>query len=157
MADQGREATSVWMLRSAYLERTDTRERILPYGDNPRGVLILHEGGRMAAIITPSAQAGDVPQERGSIQPDVGPGRQPRPEPKSLQAEQGAERTQRWVAPVVVSPLVAPAMSAGAIAVSVPISAWAKTTARVKTAASPHMKAPAHMAAATPTAARERV
>jgi hypothetical protein len=64
MADQGREATSVWMLRSAYLERTDTRERILPYGDNPRGVLILHEGGRMAAIITPSAQAGDGPQER---------------------------------------------------------------------------------------------
>jgi hypothetical protein len=48
-------------------------------------------------------------------------------------------------------------MSAGAIAVSIPISAWAKTTARVKTAASPHMKAPAHMAAATPTAARERV
>jgi Lipocalin-like domain len=75
MADQAREATGVWMLRSAYLERTDTRERILPYDDNPRGVLILHEGGRMAAIITPSAQTGDVPQERGSIQPDVGPDR----------------------------------------------------------------------------------
>jgi Lipocalin-like domain len=70
-----REATGVWMLRSAYLEWTDTRERILPYGDNSHGVLILHEGGRMAAIITPSAQAGDVPQERGSIQPDVGPDR----------------------------------------------------------------------------------
>jgi hypothetical protein len=95
------------MLRSAYLERTDTHERILPYGDNPRGVLILHEGGRMAAIITPSAQTGDVPplrrkllaysdcagslavhvllrrpaaplrpvHERGSIRPDVRPGR----------------------------------------------------------------------------------
>jgi hypothetical protein len=107
MADQAREATGVWMLRSAYLERTDTRERILPYGDHPRGVLILHEGGRMAAIITPSAQTGDVPPlrrkllayydcagslavrvllrqpaaplrpvcERGSIRPDVRPGR----------------------------------------------------------------------------------
>jgi hypothetical protein len=49
-------------------------------------------------------------------------------------------------------------MSAGAIAVSVRIAAWAKPTARVKTAASPHTEAPAHMAAAaaTPTA-RERV
>lgn len=190
MADQAREATGVWMLRSGYLERTDTRERILPYGDNSRGVLILRDGGRMAAIITSSTQTGDVPPLRRkllvysdcgritgrtrfatssrraaatsararkhSARCQTGPDRQPRPEPKSLQAEQGAERTQRWVAPVVISPRVAPTVSAGPIAVSVRMAAWAKTTARVKTAASPHTEAPAHMAAGTPTA-RERV
>ncbi|HEY1783604.1 MAG TPA: lipocalin-like domain-containing protein [Roseiarcus sp.] len=52
--------TGVWILRSAYLERIDTGERVLPYGENPRGVLILHEGGRMAAIITPSEMSGDT-------------------------------------------------------------------------------------------------
>jgi hypothetical protein len=61
MADQGNELTGVWILRSARLERVDTGEKILSYGDNPRGVLILHEGGRMAAIITPSHQSGDGP------------------------------------------------------------------------------------------------
>jgi hypothetical protein len=64
MGDEATGLTGVWILRSAYLERTDTRERILPYGDNPRGVLILHEGGRMAAIITPSDQSGDKPPRR---------------------------------------------------------------------------------------------
>jgi Lipocalin-like domain len=61
MADQASELTGVWILRSARLERVDTGEKILSYGDNPRGVLILHEGGRMAAIITPSHQSGDGP------------------------------------------------------------------------------------------------
>jgi hypothetical protein len=61
MVDQASELTGVWILRSAHLERADTGEKILPYGDNPRGVLILHEGGRMAAIITPSHQSGDAP------------------------------------------------------------------------------------------------
>jgi hypothetical protein len=61
MVDQASELTGVWILRSAHLERVDTGEKILSYGDNPRGVLILHEGGRMAAIITPSHQSGDAP------------------------------------------------------------------------------------------------
>jgi Lipocalin-like domain len=61
MADQTNELTGVWILRSAYLKRVDTGETILTYGDDPRGVLILHEGGRMAGIITPSHQPGDGP------------------------------------------------------------------------------------------------
>ena len=57
----------MWILRSAYLERIDTGERILPYGENPRGVLMLHEGGRMAAIITPSDQSGDKAPPRRKL------------------------------------------------------------------------------------------
>src|SRR5579872_1438539 len=67
MSDTASDVTGVWVLRSAYLERTDTGERILPYGENPRGVLILHEGGRMAAIITPSDQSGDKPPPRRKL------------------------------------------------------------------------------------------
>ena len=67
MGDKATGLTRVWILRSAYLERTDTRERIFQYGDNPRGVLILHEGGRMAAIITPSDQSGDKPPRRRKL------------------------------------------------------------------------------------------
>ena len=67
MGDEATELTGVWILRSAYLERVDTGEKILPYGDNPRGVLILHEGGRMAAIITPSDQTGDAPPPRRKL------------------------------------------------------------------------------------------
>jgi Lipocalin-like domain len=61
MGDETTAVMGVWLLRSAYLERVDTGERILPFGDNPRGVLMLHEGGRMAAILTPSHQSGDAP------------------------------------------------------------------------------------------------
>jgi hypothetical protein len=61
MANQASELTGVWILRSAHLERVDTGEKILSSGDNPRGVLILHEGGRAAAIITPSHRPGDGP------------------------------------------------------------------------------------------------
>ncbi len=67
MVAQANELTGVWVLRSAALERTDTGERILPYGENPRGVLILHEGGRMAAIITPSDQSSDKPPPRRKL------------------------------------------------------------------------------------------
>ena len=67
MADQTSELTGVWILRSAYLKRVDTGEKILTYGDDPRGVLILHEGGRMAAIITPSDQTGDAPPPRRKL------------------------------------------------------------------------------------------
>jgi hypothetical protein len=68
MVDQASELTGVWILRSAHLERIDTGEKILSYGDNPRGVLILHEGGRMAAIITPSHQSGgDAPPPRRKL------------------------------------------------------------------------------------------
>ena len=37
------------------------------HGDIPRGVLILHEGGRMAAIITPSDESGDSPPPRRKL------------------------------------------------------------------------------------------
>ena len=67
MGDEVTQVTGVWILRSAALERTDTRERILPYGENPRGVLILHEGGRMAAIITPSDQSGNKAPPRRNL------------------------------------------------------------------------------------------
>jgi lipocalin-like protein len=67
MDDEASEATGVWILRSAALERTDTGERILPYGESPRGVLMLHKGGRMAAIITPSDQSGDKPLPRRKL------------------------------------------------------------------------------------------
>jgi Lipocalin-like domain len=67
MDDEATGLTGVWILRSAYLERVDTGEKILPYGDNPRGVLILHEGGRMAAIITPADQTGDAPPPRRKL------------------------------------------------------------------------------------------
>ncbi len=67
MANRAHELTGVWILRSAYLKRVDTGEKILSYGDNPRGVLILHEGGRMAAIITPSDQSGDAPPPRRKL------------------------------------------------------------------------------------------
>jgi Lipocalin-like domain len=67
MADQAHKATGVWILRSAYLTRVDTGEEILPYGENPRGVLILHEGGRMAAIITPSDQTADQSPPRRKL------------------------------------------------------------------------------------------
>ena len=65
MGDEPTGLMGVWILRSAYLERVDTGEKILPYGENPRGVLILHDGGRMAAIITPSDQT-DVPAGRAT-------------------------------------------------------------------------------------------
>ncbi len=46
--------TGVWMLRSFYLEDTETGERTEPFGPHPTGTLILNAGGRMAALITPS-------------------------------------------------------------------------------------------------------
>jgi hypothetical protein len=67
MGDEATGLMGVWLLRSAYLERVDTGEKISQYGDSPRGVLILHEGGRMAAIITPSHQAGDAPPPRRKL------------------------------------------------------------------------------------------
>ena len=51
----------VWILCSAYGERVDTKERTFHFGQNPRGVLILDAGGRMAALITPSLQRDDPP------------------------------------------------------------------------------------------------
>jgi hypothetical protein len=61
MVDQTRELIGVWILRSAYIELVDTKEKAFPFGDNPRGVLVLDEGGRMAAIITPALQPDDAP------------------------------------------------------------------------------------------------
>jgi Lipocalin-like domain len=67
------DVTGVWMLRSAALERTDTKGRIPPNGENPRGVLVLHEGGRMAAIITLSDQSGRNPRARRKLPACSGP------------------------------------------------------------------------------------
>jgi hypothetical protein len=61
MGDEARGLVGVWILRSAYGERFDTKERIFLFGENPRGVLMLHESGRMAALITPSLQRDDPP------------------------------------------------------------------------------------------------
>ena len=66
MGDEATGPLGVWLLRSAYLERVDTGEKIFQYGESPRGVLILDEGGRMAAIITPADETGDAPARRSS-------------------------------------------------------------------------------------------
>ncbi|HEY1720904.1 MAG TPA: lipocalin-like domain-containing protein [Magnetospirillaceae bacterium] len=46
----------VWRLRAFYLEDPQTGKRFDPYGADPSGTLILHPGGRMAAVATPSNQ-----------------------------------------------------------------------------------------------------
>jgi hypothetical protein len=61
MADEAARLTGVWVLRAAYIELVDKKERAFPFGDDPHGVLILDEGGRMAAIITPALNPGDAP------------------------------------------------------------------------------------------------
>ena len=43
----------VWKLRSFTMENTETRERSEPFGPEPRGTLMLHPDGRMAALLTP--------------------------------------------------------------------------------------------------------
>jgi hypothetical protein len=45
-----------WTLKSCYFEVVNSGERLYPYGENPRGALIIHESGRMAAVITPRGQ-----------------------------------------------------------------------------------------------------
>jgi Lipocalin-like domain len=67
MVEEAAGLQGVWILRSATLEREDTGEKIAQYGENPRGVLILHEGGRMAAIITPSLQPDDAAPPRRKL------------------------------------------------------------------------------------------
>lgn len=42
-----------WKLQSFYTENVETKERSEPFGPEPRGTLILHPDGRMAAILTP--------------------------------------------------------------------------------------------------------
>lgn len=42
-----------WKLRSFYMEVVDTKERSEPFGSAPRGSVILHPDGRMAALLTP--------------------------------------------------------------------------------------------------------
>jgi hypothetical protein len=46
----------VWRLRSYYLEVQQTGERIEPYGAHPKGVLMIHPGGRVAVVMTPGEQ-----------------------------------------------------------------------------------------------------
>lgn len=43
----------VWTLRSFTMENVETKERSEPFGPAPRGTLILHPDGRMAALLTP--------------------------------------------------------------------------------------------------------
>ena len=44
----------VWLLTGFHTQNVDTGVRAEPFGPAPRGTLILHEGGRMVALITPS-------------------------------------------------------------------------------------------------------
>jgi len=67
MGDEAKPVMGVWILRSATLERIDTGEKIAQYGENPDGVLILHECGRMAAIITPSLQPDEAAPPRRKL------------------------------------------------------------------------------------------
>jgi Lipocalin-like domain len=64
MGDEAKSLMGVWILRAAYTERVDTKERTFRFGESPRGVLIFDEGGRMAAIITPSLRPEDSPPSR---------------------------------------------------------------------------------------------
>src|SRR5580693_6723229 len=48
------EISGVWILRSTYSENVETGER-LPQPER-RGVLILHPGGRLLALLTPADQ-----------------------------------------------------------------------------------------------------
>ena len=43
----------VWTLRSFHMETVETGERSEPFGPDPRGTLIFHADGRMAALMTP--------------------------------------------------------------------------------------------------------
>ena len=54
------EIAGVWILRSFQMEEMETGHRIEVFGPNPRGVLIIHSGGRMAALITPKDQPEPV-------------------------------------------------------------------------------------------------
>jgi hypothetical protein len=56
LADDVSRIAGCWILKSCHVERVDTGERMLPYGESPRGTLIMHESGRMAAVITPRDQ-----------------------------------------------------------------------------------------------------
>jgi hypothetical protein len=49
-----------WVLKSCYLQRLDNGKRFYHFGENPRGILIMHAGGRMAAVITPRDQPAPV-------------------------------------------------------------------------------------------------
>jgi len=51
----------VWTLRSFSMENVETTERSEPFGPEPRGTLILHPDGRMAAMIAPRDRAS-LPQ-----------------------------------------------------------------------------------------------
>jgi len=57
MTDGRAGVVGCWTLTSCYFEVVDTGERLFPYGENPRGVLMLDASGRMAAVITPRADA----------------------------------------------------------------------------------------------------
>src|SRR5579863_4827557 len=50
------EIAGVWILRSFHTEELASGQRIEVFGPNPRGVLIIHPGGRMVAVITPRDQ-----------------------------------------------------------------------------------------------------
>ena len=57
----------VWKLRSFYAENVETRERSEPFGPEPRGTLILHPDGRMAALLTPgTSMASTVGADQAS-------------------------------------------------------------------------------------------
>ena len=49
-----------WMLRSFYAENVETKEQTQTFGPEPRGTVIFHPDGRMAAIITSGSPSGPV-------------------------------------------------------------------------------------------------
>ena len=60
MTQSGANIAGSWTLKSCYLQGVDNGERFHHFGENPCGALIMHEGGRMAAVITPRDQPAPV-------------------------------------------------------------------------------------------------
>ena len=56
----------VWRLRAYYLEIVESGERIEPFGPKPKGVFMIHPGGRVVVVMTPAEQI--KPQQRRTKQ-----------------------------------------------------------------------------------------
>lgn len=66
MPERAPEIAGVWILRSAEAARTGGGVSVKPYGEAPRGVLMLHESGRMAAVITPRDPPFDTAADKAA-------------------------------------------------------------------------------------------
>lgn len=62
----------VWRLRSFVMEAVDTKERSQPFGPVPRGTLILHDSGHMAALLAPrEGNATASPSDQAAATPKL--------------------------------------------------------------------------------------